>query len=116
VLLDQLSRKSPDAKNASGIDDIPIAVKMIVVTFLDFPDPDKAHRALAINDFFTSFANVYPSRIFPIPKGIDHLLNFCANNLHKPKLASIDADEDRRLKTVVFVWFLFLLEFFRCRT
>jgi hypothetical protein len=91
VLSDRLSRKSLDAENASGIDDRRyfIAVKMIVVTFLDFPDPDKAHRASTIDDFFTSFVNVYPSHIFPMPKGIDYLLKLYANNLRKPKPPSV---------------------------
>jgi hypothetical protein len=100
VFSDRLSRKNPNAKSASGIDNIPIVVKMIVVTFLDFPDPNKAHRDLAINDLFTSFASVYPSRILSMPKGINHLLNLCANNLRKPKPASIDEDEDS-LSTIV---------------
>jgi hypothetical protein len=86
---------------------------MIVLTFLDFPDPDKAHRSSAIGDFFTSFVNVYPSRPFlSMPKGIDYLLKLCANNLRKPTPPSVDVDGDRRSTTVVTVWFLYLLEFF----
>jgi hypothetical protein len=85
---------------------------MIVLTFLDFPDPDKAHRSSAISDFFTSFVNVYPSRILSMPKGIDYLLKLRVNNLRKPNPPSVDADGDRHSVTVVTVWSLYLLEFF----
>jgi hypothetical protein len=47
---------------------------MIVLTFLDFPDPDKAHRSSTIGDFFMAFVNVYPSRILSMSMGIDYLL------------------------------------------
>jgi hypothetical protein len=102
----------PKTHRGSTIRDNFIVVKMIVVIFLDFPDPDKAHRASTIDDFFTSFVNVCLSRILPMSKGIDYLSNLYANNLCKPKPPSVDADEDRRSTTVVFVWFLYLLEFF----
>jgi hypothetical protein len=68
----------------STIGDMFVTDKMIVLTFLEFPDPDKAHRSLTINVFFVSFVNVYPSRIFPMLKGIEYLLKLHANNLCKP--------------------------------
>jgi hypothetical protein len=48
----------------SVIGDMFVAEKMIVLTFLDFPNPDKSHRSSAIDDFFISFVNVYPSVFF----------------------------------------------------
>jgi hypothetical protein len=85
---------------------------MIVVNFLDFPDPNKAHWALAISDFFASFVNVCISHISPMPKGIGYLSNLYENKLWKPKPPSVDAEEDRCSMTAIFVWFLYLLEFF----
>jgi hypothetical protein len=79
-------------------------IKMIVVTFLDFPDPDKVHST--IDDFFTSFVNVCLSHILLMPKGIGYLSNLYVNNLCKPKPPFVDVDEDRCSTTVVFVWFL----------
>jgi hypothetical protein len=85
---------------------------MIFVTFLGFPDTDKAHWASTIGDFFTSFVNVRLSRILSIPKEIDYISNLYANNLRKPKHHFVDSHEDRRSTTIVFVWFVYLLEFF----
>jgi hypothetical protein len=96
----------------SVIGDKFIAVKMIVVIFLDFPDPDKAHRASAIDDIFTSFVNACLSRISRMPKGIGYLSNLYVNNLCKPKPPSTDVDEDQRSVIVFFLWFLYSLEFF----
>jgi hypothetical protein len=102
----------PKMHQGSVIDDNFIVVKIIVVTFLDFPDPGKPHQALAIDDFFTSFVDICPSRIFLMPKRINYLLNLYANNLRKPNRPSANANEDWRSTTVVFVWFLYLLGFF----
>jgi hypothetical protein len=41
----------PKTHRGSAIGDMFVVDKMIVLTFLDFPDPDKAHRSLAIGDF-----------------------------------------------------------------
>jgi hypothetical protein len=101
----------PKTHWGSTISDNFIAVKTIVVTFLYFFDPDKVHWALAIDNFFTSFVNVCLSHIFLMPKGIDYLSTLYVNKLCKPKPPSAAADEDQRLATVVFVWFLYLLEF-----
>jgi hypothetical protein len=51
VFPDRLSQKSPDVENVSGIgiEDMFVIEKMIVLTFLDFPDPDKAHRSSTID-------------------------------------------------------------------
>jgi hypothetical protein len=87
----------PKMHQGSVIEDMFVAEKMIVLTFLDFPDLDKAHRSSAIGDFFTSFVNVYPSRILSMPKGINYLLKLRANNLCKPTPPSADADGDRVL-------------------
>jgi hypothetical protein len=76
VISYQLSQKSNDAKNASGIGDIFVIDKFIVLTFLDFPNPEKAHQPSIIIDLFTSFVNVYSSHVFPMPKGIGYLRNF----------------------------------------
>jgi hypothetical protein len=102
----------PKTHQGLAIRDNFITVKMIVVIFLDFSDPDKVHRAPAINDFFMSFVNVCLSHILPMPKGIGYLSNLYVNNLCKEKPPSIDVDKDWRSMTVVFVWFLYLLELF----
>jgi hypothetical protein len=119
VLLDRLSRKSPNAKNASGIrdqgsmiGDMFVVAKIIVVTFLYFFDPDKAHRSSTIDNFFESFINVYPSRILLMPKGINYLLKLHVNNLCKKTPPLADVNGDRHSTTVVNEWFLYLLEFF----
>jgi hypothetical protein len=65
---------------------------MIVLTFLDFPDPDQAHRSSAIDDFFTAFVNVYPSHIFVMSMGIGYLLKLHENKSCKPTPPSIDVD------------------------
>jgi hypothetical protein len=75
------------------IGDMLVVDKMIFLTFLDFPDPDKAHRSFSIYDFFTPFVNVYPSHLFMMLKGIGYLLKLCANNLHKPTPPSANADQ-----------------------
>jgi hypothetical protein len=98
------------------IEDMFFADRMIVSTFLYFPDPNKVHRSSAIGDFFTSFVNVYPSRILPMPKGIDYFLKIRANKLCKPTSLSAYVKGDWLFMTVVTVWSLYLLEFFRCRT
>jgi hypothetical protein len=103
----------PKMHQGSAIGDIFFANKMIVVTFLDFPDPDNVHQSSAIGNFFASFINVYPSHIFlPMSKGIGYLLKLCANNLRKPTPPSTDDNGDRHLETGVTVWFLYLLESF----
>jgi len=42
---------------------------MIVLTFMDFLDPNKVNRSSTIGDFFTSFVNVYPSCPFADAEG-----------------------------------------------
>jgi hypothetical protein len=95
------------------IRDMFVAEKMIVLTFLYFPNLDKVHQLLVINDFFTSFVNVYPYLIFPVPKRIDYLLKLCANNLRKLTPPSANIDGDKLLAIVVTVWSFHFLEFFR---
>jgi hypothetical protein len=112
VLKPNLKFLTPKKFQGSTIDDNLIAVKMIVVTFLDFLDPDKARWASTIDNFFTSFVNIYLSCISTMLKGIDCLSKLCVNYLHKPKPPSTDVVEDRRSTTIVFVCFLYLLEFF----
>jgi hypothetical protein len=84
---------------------------MIIETFLDFPDPNKSHRASTIGNFLTSFVNICLSHIFSMPKGIEYLLTLYVNKLWKPKPPSAEANEDRCSTTIFFVWFLYLLEF-----
>jgi hypothetical protein len=85
-LSDQFPGKSPNVEmhRGSTIDNNFIAVKTIVVTFLDFPDLDKVHQASVIDNFFMSFVNVYLSCISLMPKGINYLSHLYANNLCKP--------------------------------
>jgi hypothetical protein len=89
-----------------------VAEKIIVVTFLDFFDPDKAHWSLNIGNFFASFINVYPSCILPMPKGINYLLKLCVNKLRRPSPPSTDGNGDQLSMIIVTVWFLYLLEYF----
>jgi hypothetical protein len=77
------------------IGDMLVADKMIVLTFLDFPNPNKAHRSSTIDDFFMSFVNVLSFPYFFGAKGIDYLLKLHANNLRKPTPPSADVDGDR---------------------
>jgi hypothetical protein len=100
----------------STIGDMFVTDKMIVLTFLEFPDPDKAHRSLTINDFFVSFVNVYPSRIFWMLKGIEYLLKLHANNLCKPTQPFSEANGEWHSMIFVTVWSLYFLKFFRRRT
>jgi hypothetical protein len=79
VFPNRLSQKSPDAESVSTIDDqlyVYHRQKMIVLTLLYFPDPDKVHRASTINDFFMAFVKFYSSHTLPTSMGIDYLLNF----------------------------------------
>jgi hypothetical protein len=96
----------PKTHRGSMIGGMFVADKMIVLTFLNFLDPDKVHRSSTINYFFMSFVNVYHSHIFPVPKGIDYLLKLHVNNLRKPTPPSTDADGNRHLATVVTMWSL----------
>jgi hypothetical protein len=68
--------------------------KTIVLTFLDFPNPDKVHWSSTIDNFFMSFVNFYPFHILLVSKGIDYLLKLHANNLCKPTPPSADVDGD----------------------
>jgi len=113
-LLNQFPRKILNVEThwGSAIGDNFITVKMIVITFFDFPDPDKSHRALAINDFFTSFVNVCISCILLMSKGINYLSKIYVNNLYKLKPPYVDVHEDQCSGTIFFLWFLYLLEFF----
>jgi hypothetical protein len=106
----------PKTHRGSVIRDMFVANKIIVLTFLYFPDPDKAHRSLTIGDFFTSFVNVYPFCILSMLKGINYLLKLHVNNLRKPTPPFVDADGDRHLTTIVTVCSLYLLDFFLQRT
>jgi hypothetical protein len=93
----------PKTPRGSTIGNNYIAVKMIGVTFLDFPNSDKAHWVSTIGYFFMSFVNVYLSRLSPMPKGIVYLWNLYANNLCKLKPPSVDVDEYQSSATVIFV-------------
>jgi hypothetical protein len=66
--------------------------KTILSTFLYFLDPDEVHRSLCINDFFTSFVNVYPSHILSMSKGISYLLKFHGGYSRKPTPSYVDVD------------------------
>jgi hypothetical protein len=74
---------------------------MMGLTFLYFPNPNKVHRSSTIDVFFMYFVNVYPSRILPMPRGIDYLLKLRANNLRKPTPPSANANGDRFSVTIV---------------
>jgi hypothetical protein len=44
-----------------------IIEKSIVLTLVDFPDPEQAHQSLVIENFFTTFDSVYSSCTLLIP-------------------------------------------------
>jgi hypothetical protein len=96
----------------STIDDNFIVVKMIVVTFLDFPDPDKAHRASSIDDFFTSFVNVCLSHIFRCRRGSAISRTFMRITYANQNPPSTDVDEDRCSTTVVLCGSFTYLNYF----